>query len=142
MPNPVPLPTAPARTQTQRIGDLTRERDRIASNLVETKRLFGFIRETLFRPEWDANQIISALRQTLVDNWEATTPPGKMFDLVRCHDSSKVSGEGRVAEGVEFENGKVALCWLGQYASVNVYDSVDHVKHIHGHGGSTEVVYR
>lgn len=142
MTNPTPLPSAPPRSQTQRIGDLTRERDRIATNLINTKRILGAVRDAAFNPAWDNDQAMSALRQILVDGWQDSTPPGKMFDLMRSHDSSKVSGEGRVAEGFEFENGKVALCWLGKFASVNVYDSIDHVRAIHGHGGSTEVVYR
>lgn len=142
MTNPTPLPSAPPRSQVQRIGDLTRERDRISADLVRTKRVLGAVRDAAFNPAWDNNQSMSALRQILMDGWQDTTPPGKSFDLMRSHDSSNVSGEGRVAEGFEFENGKVALCWLGKFASVNVYDSIDHVRAIHGHGGSTEVVYR
>lgn len=142
MPNPTPLPSAPPRSQAQRIGDLTRERDRIANDLINTKRLLGAIRDAAFNPAWNNDQAMAALRQALVDGWEDATPPGRVFDLMRSHDSSKISGEGRVAEGFEFENGKVALCWLGKFASVNVYDSIDHVRAIHGHGGSTEVVFR
>lgn len=142
MTNPPPLPSAPPRNLSQRVGDLTRERDRISANLVSTRRLLGAIRDMAFNPEWTGDQSMSAIRQALVDGWDDATPPGRCFDLMRSHDSSRVSGEGRVAEGFEFENGKVALCWLGKYASVNVYDSIDHVRAIHGHGGSTEVVYR
>lgn len=142
MTNPTPLPSAPPRSQSQRIGDLTRERDRIANNLINTKKLLGALRDMAFNPAWDNDQSMSAIRQALVDGWDDATPPGRVFDLMRSHDSSKISGEGRVAEGFEFENGKIALCWLGKFASVNVYDSIDHVRAIHGHGGSTEVVYR
>lgn len=142
MTNPTPLPSAPPRSQAQRIGDLTRERDRISADLISTKRLLGAVRDAAFNPAWNNDQSMSALRQILVDGWEDATPPGRCFDLMRSHDSSRVSGEGRVAEGFEFENGKVALCWLGKFSSVNVYDSIDHVRAIHGHGGSTEVSYR
>ncbi|QNJ57666.1 hypothetical protein SEA_KEANU_61 [Streptomyces phage Keanu] len=142
MTNPTPLPSAPPRSQAQRIGDLTRERDRIAADLINVKRMLGTVREAAFNPAWDHTQSMSAIRQALVDGWEDATPPGRAFDLMRSHDSSKISGEGRVAEGFEFENGKVALCWLGKFSSVNVYDSINHVRAIHGHGGSTEVVFR
>lgn len=142
MVNPTPLPSAPPRSQAQRIGDLTRERDRVANDLVTTKKLLGLIRDAAFNPDWNIGQSMQAIRQYLVDGWEDATPPGRAFDLVRLHDSSKISGEGRVAEGFEFKNGKVALCWLGKYSSVNVYDSIDHVRAIHGHGGSTEVAFR
>lgn len=142
MTNPTPMPSAPPRSQAQRIGDLTRERDRVANELIQVKRLLGMIRDAAFNPGWNGDQSISAIRQTLVDGWENVTPPGRAFDLMRSHDSSKISGEGRVAEGFEFENGKVALCWLGRFSSVNIYDSIDHVRVIHGHGGSTEVKFR
>lgn len=142
MPNPTPLPSAPPRSQAQRIGDLTRERDRISADLIRTKRVLGAVRDAVFNADWGQTQMVQAIRQYLVDDWDSTTPPGRAFDLLRSHDSSKISGEGRVAEGFEFENGKVALCWLGKFASVNVYDSIDHVRAIHGHGGSTEVKFR
>lgn len=130
-----------SRSLSQRIGDLTRERDRISKELVATKRLLGSIREIAFGAG-SSLEGFSEIRQALGENWETATPPGRTFDLMRSHDGSGVSGAGRVAEGFEFEGGKVALCWLGRYSSVNVYDSVDHVKHIHGHGGATEVVFR
>lgn len=142
MTNPTPLPSAPPRSQAQRIGDLTRERDRISTELINVKQMLGLIRDAAFNPAWDHQQSMSAIRQALVDGWEDATPPGRVFDLMRSHDGSKISGTGRVAEGFEFENGKAALCWLGKFASVNVYDSIEHIRAIHGHGGSTEVVYR
>jgi hypothetical protein len=142
MASPHPLPSAPPRSQAQRIRDLTRERDRISTELIAAKKLLGHIRDAVFNPDWGTNQAIAAIRQYLVDGWETATPPGKVFDLMRSHDGSGVSGSGRVAEGFEFENGKVVMCWLGAMASINMYESIDHVKAIHGHGGSTEVVYR
>lgn len=141
MTNPVPLPSAPPRSQTQRIGDLTRERDRMSAELLDLRRLLGAIREVAFSAS-DSGTGFAQVRQLLADDWDKSTPPGKAFDLMRSHDSTKVSGEGRVAEGFEFENGKVALCWLGKWSSVVIYDSIDHVRHVHGHGGSTEVVFR
>lgn len=142
MPN-IPAPASTTRSQAQRIGDLTRERDRIASELVNVRAVLGRVRDAVF--DLDGGPCASAvadLKRLFLDNWETATPPGRCFDLMRAHDGSKVSGTGRVAEGFEFENGKVALCWLGQFASVNVYDSIEHVRAIHGHGGSTQVVYR
>lgn len=116
------------------------ERDRIAAELSGVKVLLGKIREAAF--DQDAKGAYAAIRTLLVENWDAATPQGKTFDLVRHVDHSKVSGTGAVAEGFEFKNGKVALCWLGRFSSVNVYDSIDHVRHIHGHGGATEVVFK
>lgn len=138
---PPPVPSAPPRSQAQRIGDLTRERDRACAELISVKKLLGRIREATFQAS-SAGTGFDRIRQLLVDNWQETTPPGRVFDLMRSFDSSGKSGTGRVAEGIEFENGKVALCWLGPTSSVNVYDSIEHVIAIHGHGNSTEVVYR
>lgn len=138
----VPLPTAPARSEKQRILDLTRERDRMSKELLAAKRLLGGIRDSIFNPDWGNDQRINSIKQYLVDDWNSATPPGRVFDLIRMHDGTGVSGDGRVAEGVEFENGKVAMCWLSATSSVCVYDSIDHVRAIHGHGGSTEVVFR
>ncbi len=65
----------------------------------------------------------------------------KQFYLDRIEDESGVSSTGRVAEGVVFGNGKVALGWLTQYNSVAVYSCIEHVEHIHGHSGKTRIVW-
>ena len=62
----------------------------------------------------------------------------KPFYLVRIEDASGVSGTGRVAQGVIFDNGKVALTWLSDHPSVTVYDNIGEVRAIHGHEGKTE----
>lgn len=69
----------------------------------------------------------------------------KEFHLQRNEDESGVSGTGKVAEGVIFSDGKVAMSWLEDKtdvdaSSVGVYDSIEDVRKIHGHGGKTEVV--
>lgn len=69
----------------------------------------------------------------------------KEFHLQRNEDESGVSGTGRVAQGIIFDNGKVAMTWLKEQTTVNatsvaVYDSIDDVETIHGHNGKTEVV--
>lgn len=65
----------------------------------------------------------------------------RRFHLQRHEDATGVSGIGRVAEGVVFSNGRVAITWLTEYTSIAVYDSMDAVRVIHGHDGRTEVVY-
>lgn len=137
MSNPPPVPSAPKRSQQQRILDLTRERDRISTECLALKELFGRVREAVFNGA-DAPE----LKSLLVDHWQLTKPPARVFDLIRHVDVSGVSGPGRVAEGIEFESGRVALCWLTESGSVGIYDSLEHVVKIHGHGGSTEVVFR
>jgi hypothetical protein len=65
----------------------------------------------------------------------------RSFILRRIEDESDVSGTGDVAEGVEFSNGKCVLCWITQYRSVAVYDSIRELESIHGHDGKTIVVW-
>lgn len=143
MPNSIPAPTEPPRSQAQRVSDLTRERDRLTNDLTKARALLGRVRDAVFNIDTGpCHAEVVELKRLFLENWEDATPPGRCFDLMRAHDESQVSGTGRVAEGFEFENGKVALCWLGKFSSVNVYDSIDHVRVIHGHGGSTQVVYK
>jgi len=61
------------------------------------------------------------------------------FYLNRTVDVSGISGTGRVAQGIEFDNGKVAMCWLTETSSVAVYDSIEHVERIHSHEGATVI---
>lgn len=64
----------------------------------------------------------------------------RRFYLQRDVDETGVSGTGRVAEGVIFSSGWVALTWLTETTSVVFYPSLDSVKHIHGHGGKTRII--
>lgn len=78
--------------------------------------------------------------------WERRPPSevtakARTFALLRDTDETGISGTGRVAEGVLFSNGRVALTWLTKHTSVSVYDSMDAVEAIHGHGGKTRVVF-
>jgi hypothetical protein len=114
----------------------------MAAELSAMRKLLGIIRDAAFDSS-DIHDGFSMIRQVLMRNWEAATPPGRVFDLIRHQDHSHVSGEGRVAEGYVFEDGQAVLRWLsGADASTNIYASVEAIQRIHGHGGSTEVRYR
>lgn len=63
----------------------------------------------------------------------------RRFFLQRDVDETGVSGTGKVAEGVQFSNGWVALTWLTDINSLVFYPSIDNVRHIHGHGGKTRI---
>lgn len=65
----------------------------------------------------------------------------KKFKLVRIEDESGVSGVGHVAQGVEFDDGVCAMRWLTSIASTAVYNSINDLELIHGHGGKTQVVF-
>lgn len=82
---------------------------------------------------------------------------GRQFVLYRYKDVSGVSGEGVVAEGIKFPNGQVALRWYAKngnmqrkrakdagfrfQGSISIFQSVEEIIEIHGHKGSTEVLY-
>lgn len=66
----------------------------------------------------------------------------RLFQLLRDEDISGVSGTGTVAEGVEFSDGRVVVRWVvGGHRSIVVWDSIGDVEAVHGHGGSTIVVW-
>jgi hypothetical protein len=66
----------------------------------------------------------------------------KTFTLCRIIDDSGISGTGVVAEGVEFENGEVALHWLGETSSIAIYSNMDEMMSIHGHEEHTKVEFQ
>lgn len=65
----------------------------------------------------------------------------RLFELHRDIDVSKVSGEGVVAQGVQFDNGQCCMTWLTQWNSVAVYPDIETLEAIHGHNGGTRVVW-
>lgn len=65
----------------------------------------------------------------------------KRFYLMRIEDESGVSGTGKVAEGAIFTDGTCALRWLTGTSSTAIYESLEHVERIHGHGGKTKIVH-
>lgn len=65
----------------------------------------------------------------------------RRFHLQRDVDVTGISGTGRVAEGVVFSNGWCALTWLTEHTSVVFYPGIEHVRAIHGHTGSTHIVF-
>lgn len=65
----------------------------------------------------------------------------RTFELHRDQDLTGVSGTGIVVQGVEFDDGRVAVRWCTQVRSTAVYDSLDEVLAIHCHSGVTRVVY-
>lgn len=67
----------------------------------------------------------------------------KLFQLRRSVDHSGVSGTGIVAEGVEFDNGQIALQWIvpEMPSSIAIWEDLEDIVKVHGHGGDTEVVW-
>lgn len=63
----------------------------------------------------------------------------RRFHLVRREDKTGVSGTGVVAEGIEFDNGSVVMCWLTKYHIIEQAPNAHTLIAVHGHGGSTTI---
>ena len=63
----------------------------------------------------------------------------RRFVMNRTKDETGVSGTGIVAEGLQFSSKKCVISWLSDTPSIEVYDSIDEVKRIHGHQGETQI---
>ena len=63
------------------------------------------------------------------------------FVLVRDEDLTGVSGTGVVAEGIVFTSGQVVINWLREPFSMGLYQSLEDVIFIHGHGGRTKLQF-
>ena len=63
-----------------------------------------------------------------------------IFHVRRDEDLHGNTGTGIVAEGVILTSGKAVMQWLDKVASVVVFDSIEQVEAIHGHGGTTVVI--
>jgi hypothetical protein len=61
----------------------------------------------------------------------------RRFEFLRETDATGISGIGRVAEGVQFGDGRCAVRWLSKLRSTAVYDNFGDVEGIHGHDGLT-----
>jgi len=61
----------------------------------------------------------------------------RRFALNRTVDVSGVSGTGVVAQGVEFDDGNVAIRWMSESPSTVIWACVDDAMAVHGHGGLT-----
>lgn len=68
--------------------------------------------------------------------FDLSDPEPHRFRLVRHEDVNGRSGTGAVAVGTLYPppNGRVTLAWLSEPNSVQVFDSIDHIERLHGHG--------
>lgn len=80
-------------------------------------------------------------RQVILDYLDALLPTGTTFVLRRHQDVSGVSGTGVVADGFRFPDGRVVTRWrdTAGVQQTCVWDSLVHVKKIHGHNGATTI---
>lgn len=62
------------------------------------------------------------------------------FYLLRKEDVNGKSGTGVVARGVVLPSGRAVLEWQTFHSSINIYNNLDSIEEIHGHGGATVVI--
>lgn len=65
----------------------------------------------------------------------------RRFRLERDVDVSGVSGTGVVCDGVQWPDGTCTTRWAARIAQTCVWDSIDHVAAVHGHGGATRIAW-
>lgn len=65
----------------------------------------------------------------------------RTFQLHRDEDETGISGIGIVAEGVQFTDGTCVISWLTEHSSLGIYNDLQTLVSIHGHGGRTRVVW-
>ncbi len=64
----------------------------------------------------------------------------KRFLLQRLEDETGISGEGIIAEGVQFTNGTTVLIWLTEIHSIAaIYENIEIMEQLHGHNGKTVI---
>jgi hypothetical protein len=63
----------------------------------------------------------------------------KRFMLNRLVGDTGCTGTGIIAEGIIFSNGVCVITWVVGTCSVVVYDNLDDMVKVHGHGGKTIV---
>jgi hypothetical protein len=65
----------------------------------------------------------------------------RRFVLRRDEDLTGVSGTGIVAQGVAFDDGPVAMRWVGEWPTSVVFHDrgIESVERIHGHEGRTRI---
>jgi len=87
-----------------------------------------------------AHDFVEGVRLAFKPYREPGSPPrSRLFVLERSIDHSGISGLGIVAEGVQFTDGQVVMKWLTETSSVSLFESLDDVRKVHGHGGDSVV---
>lgn len=65
----------------------------------------------------------------------------RRFKLERDEDETGVSGTGHIADGALFEDGTAVVRWRTETASTTLFDDIEDVLAVHGHGGKTRLVF-
>ena len=66
----------------------------------------------------------------------------RLFNLFRETDSTGLSGIGNVAEGIEFSNKKVVICWSNNISSIVVYDNIEDFKKISCSHSTSKIIFK
>lgn len=65
----------------------------------------------------------------------------RRFYLHRTADPSGISGTGRVADGVQWTDGTVAIHWRGPTPSHVHWNTIQDAVTVHSHGGLTRFIW-
>jgi hypothetical protein len=133
-------------TKPKRIRDTSKKAPRIRDTspsqpLVDPQFVARALGAEIVKSEDVGSPLARLVLARLKPNGHGQPIKARRFYLFRSEDVSGVSGTGKVAEGVEFENGMCALSFSSQYQHANVYANIRAVMEVHGHQGKTQVVY-
>lgn len=65
----------------------------------------------------------------------------RRFQLHRSTDVTNVSGTGIVADGIQWPDGTISIRWRGDRPSVVFWQRAEDALHVHGHAGSTQIMW-
>ena len=65
----------------------------------------------------------------------------RIFNLVREVDSTGLSGTGIVAQGIQFDNGNVVVCWLLNISSIVLFENLEDFKSVSCSHSRSEVKF-
>jgi hypothetical protein len=52
----------------------------------------------------------------------------KSFEIIREEDNTGLSGTGKVAEGIEFSNGKCVVCWCSDVSTIVIHENIKSIE--------------
>jgi len=88
-------------------------------------------------PAWVAVLLAATAQHVL----NPDRPLPRRFHLQRDTDVTGASGTGRVADGVQFTDGTVAMRWRHRHASTVTWAHIDDAIAVHGHDGATRLIW-
>jgi hypothetical protein len=113
-----------------------------AKQVVEIKNKYSLLGNNIENLAKEYAVSIQTIKRILDGTtWKFVGEFPERFYLLRTEDVSGISGEGIVAFGVRFLDGSCVLQWNGGINSIELFDNLEDLESIHGHGEKTLVIF-